>query len=104
MEDNSIEIISSNENPLSSAMKDALKHHQELCADNTKNRNKYMQGIVNDLKDRNNAGHASVNELLKQEKCIHNFEVIRNSLKPNKSKGINISMFQWKILMIPGSN
>jgi hypothetical protein len=83
------QVIINNTMSLSSAIKRALENHQKLCDNNHKNRQEYLQSIVDDLKTRNNTGHTSVTQLKQREKSRNDYRVIRNALKPNKSKGIN---------------
>jgi bifunctional N-acetylglucosamine-1-phosphate-uridyltransferase/glucosamine-1-phosphate-acetyltransferase GlmU-like protein len=70
------------------ALEEALAEHQTLCKNDNKNREEYLQLIVNDLKQRNNQGHISVSQLIARESSWYNYKIIREAIKSSRSKGI----------------
>jgi predicted glycosyl hydrolase (DUF1957 family) len=64
MDRNCIELIKNNTKTISGAITEAIKSHKELCKNNTKDWEKYLKDMVDDLKERKNSGHVSVGGLI----------------------------------------
>jgi hypothetical protein len=88
MDDNSRAMIRKRTKTISATFKQALKEHAELTKTNEKERQEYLQSLVDDLKKRNNSQHITVKQLLHREKSRIDFGVIKKAMKPRTSKGI----------------
>jgi gas vesicle protein len=75
---------------LATLLQKTLKEHTALCKENTKNQRDYLKTVVEDLKERENNEHISINQLMHREQSRSDFFLIQNETKKKRSKGIRV--------------
>jgi hypothetical protein len=88
MSTESINMITNNKKHWRAALRQELKNHKVLCKNNHEQRDKYLQKIIDDLKERDDNCHVTVKQLKYREQNRHDFQIIKKVLKGQRSQGI----------------
>jgi hypothetical protein len=73
-----------NKKKLTKSLRHALREHKELTKHNYKDRQRYLEYKIEELKERNNNDHITI----KREENRNDFKIIKKTLKGDRSKGI----------------